>query len=36
METFEGGTLTFTFRPSAFGGHEFNTILVNPTDTQSI
>jgi hypothetical protein len=36
VETFEGGTLTFTFRPSAFGGHEFNTILVNPPDTQSI
>jgi len=34
--TFEGGTLTFTFRPSAFDGHEFNTILVNPPDTQSI
>jgi hypothetical protein len=33
--TFEGGTLTFTFRPSAVGGHEINTILVNPPDTQS-
>jgi hypothetical protein len=33
--TFEGGTLTFTFRPSAVGRHEINTILVN-SPTQSI
>jgi hypothetical protein len=36
VETFEGGSLTFTFRPSAFGGHEINTIMVSPPDTQSI
>jgi hypothetical protein len=36
VETFEGGTLTFTFRPSAVGRHEINTILVNPPDTQFI
>jgi hypothetical protein len=35
VETFEGGTVTFTFRPSAVGGHEVNTILVNPPDSQS-
>jgi hypothetical protein len=36
VETFEGGTVTFTFRPSAIGGHEINTVLINPPDTQSM
>jgi hypothetical protein len=30
VETFEGGTVTFTFRPSPLGGHEVNTMYVNP------
>ena len=34
VETFEGGTLTFTFRPNEVGGHKINTIFVNPPDIQ--
>jgi hypothetical protein len=34
VETFEGGTVTFTFRPNAVGGHKINTIFVNPPNTQ--
>ena len=30
VETFEGGTVTFTFRPSLLGGYEVNTMYVNP------
>jgi len=30
VETFEGGTVTFTFRPSPLGGYEVNTMYVNP------
>ena len=32
VETFEGGTITFTFRSNAAGGHEVNTVYVNPPD----
>jgi hypothetical protein len=34
VETFEGGAVTFTFRPNAVGGHKINTIFVNPPNTQ--
>ena len=30
VETFEGGTVTFTFRPSPLGGYEVNTMYMNP------
>jgi len=30
VETFERGTVTFTFRPSPLGGYEVNTMYVNP------
>jgi hypothetical protein len=32
VETFEGGTVTYVFRPSAQGGHEISTMYVNPPD----
>jgi hypothetical protein len=32
VETFEGGTVTYVFWPSAEGGHEINTMYVNPPD----
>jgi hypothetical protein len=34
VETFEGGTVTFTFRPSPLGGYEANTMYVNPPANQ--
>jgi hypothetical protein len=34
VETFEGGTVTITFRPNAVGGHKINTIFVNPPNTE--
>lgn len=30
VETFEGGTVTFVFRPSPLGGYEVNTMYANP------
>jgi hypothetical protein len=30
--TFEGGTVTYVFRPGAVGGHEIITMYVNPPD----
>jgi hypothetical protein len=35
VETFEGGTVTYVFRPGAAGGHEVITMYVNPPDEQS-
>jgi hypothetical protein len=35
VQTFEGGTVTYVFRPSAVGGHEVITMYVNPPDEQS-
>jgi hypothetical protein len=35
VETFEGGTVTFTFRPSMVGGYEVNTMYINPPENQS-
>jgi hypothetical protein len=32
VATFEGGTVTFTFRPNEVGCHTINTIFVNPPD----
>jgi hypothetical protein len=32
VETFEGGTVTYVFRPSAEAGHEISTMYVNPPD----
>ena len=32
--TFEGGTVTYVFRPGADGGHEIITMYVNPADGQ--
>ncbi len=32
VETFEGGTVTYVFRPSADGGYEISTMYVNPPD----
>jgi hypothetical protein len=34
--TFEGGTVTYVFRPGAAGGHEIITMYVNPADEQSM
>jgi hypothetical protein len=33
--TFEGGTVTYVFRPGAAGGHEVITMYVNPPDEQT-
>jgi hypothetical protein len=35
VETFEGGTVIYVFRPSAAGGHEISTMYVDPPDEQS-
>jgi hypothetical protein len=35
VETFEGGTVVYVFRPSATGGHEVSTMYVDPPDNQS-
>jgi hypothetical protein len=35
VETFEGGTVTYVFRPGVAGGHEIITMYVNPPDEQS-
>jgi hypothetical protein len=35
VETFEGGTVTFTFRPSMVGGYEVNTMYVSPPGNQA-
>ena len=35
VETFEGGTVTFTFRPSMVGGYQVNTMYVSPPGNQA-
>jgi hypothetical protein len=35
VETFEGGRVTFTFRPSMAGGYEVNTMYVSPPGNQA-
>jgi len=34
VQTFEGGTVTYVFRPSAAGAYEISTMFVNPLDEQ--
>jgi hypothetical protein len=35
VRTFDGGTVTYVFRPGVAGGHEIITMYVNPPDEQS-
>jgi hypothetical protein len=35
VQTFEGGTVTFVFRPNAVGTYEISTMYVNPPNEQS-
>ena len=35
VQTFEGGTVTFVFRPNAAGAYEISTMYVNPPNEQS-